>query len=71
MVKEQLLRRHVNRFRGGFVFKTHRLVHQSTLGWGVIKKKKKKKDGEHFTGALAIGVEWQHLQQVWSVEWLR
>ena len=30
----------VNRFRGGLVFKAHRLVYHSTLGWRVIKKKK-------------------------------
>ena len=29
-------------FRGGLVFKAHRLVYHSTLGWRVIKKKKKK-----------------------------
>jgi len=27
------------RFRGGLVFKAHRLVYHSTLGWRVIKKK--------------------------------
>jgi len=37
---EQLLRRNVNRFRGGLVFKAHRLVYHSTLGVIVIKKKK-------------------------------
>ena len=31
-----------NRVRGGLVFKAHRLVHHSTLGLWVIKKKKKK-----------------------------
>jgi len=31
----------VNRFRGGLVFKAHRLVYPSTLGLRVIKKKKK------------------------------
>jgi len=30
------------RFRGGLVFKAHRLLHHSTLGLRVIKKKKKK-----------------------------
>jgi len=30
----------VKRFRGGLVFKAHRLVYHSTLGWRVIKKKK-------------------------------
>jgi len=38
-----LLRRNVKRFRGGLVFKAHRLVYHSTLGLRVIKKKKKKK----------------------------
>ena len=33
----------VKRFRGGLVFKAHRLVYHPTLGWRVIKKKKKKK----------------------------
>ena len=37
----QLLRRNVKRFRGGFVFKAHRIWHHSSLGLGVIKKKKK------------------------------
>ena len=32
----------MKRFRGGLVFKAHRLVHHSTLGSSVIKKKKKK-----------------------------
>ena len=31
-------------FRGGLVFKAHRLVYHSTLGLRVIKKKKKKHD---------------------------
>ena len=29
-------------FRGGLVFKAHILLHHSTLGWRVIKKKQKK-----------------------------
>ena len=33
----------VKRFRGGLVFKAHRLVYHSTLGLRVITKKKKKK----------------------------
>ena len=40
-VREQLLRRNVKRFRGGLVFKAHRLLYHSTLGWREIKKKKK------------------------------
>ena len=39
---EQLLRRNVKRFRGGLVFKAHRLLYHSTLGLRVIKKKNKK-----------------------------
>jgi len=35
--------RNVKRFRGGLVFKAHRLVYHSTLGWRVIKKKKYRK----------------------------
>ena len=42
LIEEQLLRRNVKQFRGGLVFKAHRLVYLSTLGWRVIKKKKKK-----------------------------
>jgi len=33
----------VQRFRGGLLFKAHRLVHNSTPGSRVMKKKKKKK----------------------------
>ena len=33
--------RNVQRFRGGLVFKAHRLLYHSTLGLRVIKKKKK------------------------------
>ena len=35
---EQLLYINVQRFRGGLVFKAHRLVYDSTLGLRVIKK---------------------------------
>ena len=31
----------MKRFRGGLVFKAHRLLYRSTLGLSVIKKKKK------------------------------
>ena len=34
--------KNAKRFRGGLVFKAHRLVCQSTLGWRVMEKKKKK-----------------------------
>jgi len=36
----ELLYRHLQRFRGGLVFKAHRRVYHSTLGLRVIKKKK-------------------------------
>jgi len=36
-----LLLRNVQRFRGGLVFKAHRLLYHSTLDVRVIKKKKK------------------------------
>ena len=35
-----LLRRNVQRCRGGLVFKAHRLVYHSTLGLRLIEKKK-------------------------------
>ena len=34
-----VLYRNVKRFRGGLVFKAHRLVYHTTLGLRVIKKK--------------------------------
>ena len=37
--------RNVKRFRGGLVFKAHRLLYHSTLGLEVIKKKKKPDKG--------------------------
>jgi len=59
---EQLLRRNLKRFRVGLVVKTHRLVYHSTLGWRVIKKKKKK-----FSTQVSVVVQHQHLQGRWSV----
>ena len=38
--KNRLLRRNAKRFRVGLVCKAHILVHQSTLGLRVVKKKK-------------------------------
>ena len=35
----RLIHRNVQRFRGGLVFKAHRLLHHSTLGLRVIKKR--------------------------------
>ena len=39
--KSKVFRRNVRRFRGGLVFKAHRLWHHSTLGSRVIKKRKR------------------------------
>ena len=44
-IEEQLLRRNVERFRGGIVWKAHRLLYHSTLGTRVIKKNKKTEHG--------------------------
>jgi len=44
-IGEQLLYRNVQRFRGGLVFKAHRLLYHSTLGLRVIKKKKNLESG--------------------------
>jgi len=38
--EEVTVHRNVKRFRGGLVFKAHRLMYHSTLGSRVIKKKK-------------------------------
>ena len=46
----ELLRRNVKRFRGGLVFKAHRLVHHSTLGSRVAKKKKIQQNQPVMTG---------------------
>ena len=43
---DALLRRNMKRFRGGLVFKAHRLLYHSILGLRVIKKKKKKMHAE-------------------------
>ena len=44
-IEEQLPRRNVKRFRGGLVFKAHRLLHHSTLGLRVINNKEEKSRG--------------------------
>jgi hypothetical protein len=41
----------VERFRGGLVFKAHRLLYHSTLGSRVIKKKKKYGEGQDLMAA--------------------
>ena len=47
--QELLLHRNVKRFRGGLVFKAHRLVYHSTLGLRVIQEAR----GTCFSGRLA------------------
>jgi len=41
------------------VFKVHRLVYHSTLGWRVIKKKKKKNLGGGVQGSACVVLEVQ------------
>ena len=48
----QLLRRNEKRFQGGLVFKAHRPVYHSTLGWRVIKKKKGERWDETSKGEM-------------------
>ena len=40
--QDQRVRQGLHLFRGGLVFEARRLVYYSTLGWKVIKKKKRK-----------------------------
>ena len=49
----------MQRFRGGLVFKAHRLVYHSTLGLRVIKKKKKVTG----VGSVAADVPLRHLRE--------
>ena len=51
------LHRNVQRFRGGLVLKAHRLLHHSTLGVRVIKKKKEVVSGEGLDQAVREDVE--------------
>jgi len=45
-IQEQLLYRNVQRFREGLVFEAHRLLYQSTLDLGVIKKRREYQEQE-------------------------
>jgi len=49
-VPQQKGGRNAKRFRGGLVFKAHRLVYHSTLGLRVIKKKKRREADVARTG---------------------
>ena len=53
-ISEKLLRRIVNRFRGGLVFKADRLLYHSTLGSRVMKKKREE---EAYTGKTAASAK--------------
>ena len=59
-----LLDRNVNRFRGGLVFKAHRLLYHSTLGLRVIKKKKK---NERFRSKKVKGQTGERFTNPWDV----
>ena len=50
----QLLHRNVQRFRGGLVFKAHRLLYHSTLGLRAIKKKKTETELGHTAGSDCV-----------------
>jgi len=55
----------VKRFRGGLVFKAHRLLYHSTLGLGVIKKKNLGREGVE--DVLDVEVyERGHVLAVWA-----
>ena len=43
----ELLRRNVKRFRGGLIFKAHKLLYRSAIGLIVKKKKKKARVRRH------------------------
>ena len=55
----RLLRSNLKRFRGGLVFKIHRLVYHSTLGSRVIQKRRSDLDvfGEGLQDAERVGPE--------------
>ena len=50
-----------SRFRGGLVFKAHKLVYHSTLGSRVIKKKKKVLGNAPRAGSVSIWVQGNRL----------
>jgi len=56
---EHLLARNAQRFRGGLVFKVHRRLQHSTLGFRMIKKKNtcsQRTCGAHLTSASSSSV---------------
>ena len=52
-----LLYRNVQRFRGGLVFKAHRLLYHSTLGLRVMKKKDLEVELEVVDLGVGLGVD--------------
>jgi len=64
----QLLIRNVKRFRGGLVFKAHRLLYHSTLGLRVIKKKKSAgpRPGFRKSEAAPKACWWSHFRQLFT-----
>jgi len=54
MPKEQLLRRNVQRSRGGLVFKAHRLLCRSTLGQSLSKEQLLRRNVKRFRGGLVL-----------------
>ena len=49
--------RNVQRFRGGLVFKTHRLLCHSTLGLRVMKKKRRRRKAANSTSSIWFASE--------------
>ena len=59
--------RNVKRFRGGLVFKAHRLVYHSTLGLRVIKKRKNLRSRRGSVAGSRSCFEQDCLIMLWSV----
>ena len=77
MISDDLLRRNVQQFRGGLVFKADRLVYHSTLGSRVIKKKKRRRlvdmegigpPGTTRTSAWSTGIRNSETDRQWEAE---
>ena len=51
-----MIRGNLKRFRGGLVFKAHRLFYHSTLGSRVKKKKRRRRGGNDPQDVAALGM---------------